>query len=301
MAKRICSSSKERERWLEERRKGIGSSDAPAILGISPFASPATVAASKRGLDREDAESELMRWGHYVEGPMIEALRDETKMPAQLDGSMYRSEERGLEFMHATPDGTVVADGERGGIECKLKVFGADEWEESGIPPHVVAQCQHSMRVLELRFFIVVALLDGYRLRWKRIERDDAFINERLIPAERDFWSLIETGRAAPLHVGNPKATGRILASMHPRDDGSIVQLDADAEGHAARWEEAQEMERHWKTIKEQHRHALAGAIGNSTYGKLPDGTVLSLKTTDRSGYQVNPTTFRTLRREKKR
>jgi predicted phage-related endonuclease len=46
----------ERERWLAERRKGIGSSDAAAILGVHPYKSAYAVWAEKTGLIVEDSE-----------------------------------------------------------------------------------------------------------------------------------------------------------------------------------------------------------------------------------------------------
>ncbi|MCI0719887.1 MAG: YqaJ viral recombinase family protein, partial [Acidobacteria bacterium] len=62
----------ERERWLAERRKGIGSSDAAAILGVHPYKSAYTVWAEKTGLIVEDTEQigEAALWGNVLE-PVI--------------------------------------------------------------------------------------------------------------------------------------------------------------------------------------------------------------------------------------
>ena len=46
----IASINVEREAWLAGRRNGIGASDAPAALGISPFKSRGDLWAEKTGL-----------------------------------------------------------------------------------------------------------------------------------------------------------------------------------------------------------------------------------------------------------
>ena len=51
---------KNREAWLEARRNGIGASDTPGILGVSQWASPFSVAASKLSPDYAVEYSEAM-------------------------------------------------------------------------------------------------------------------------------------------------------------------------------------------------------------------------------------------------
>ena len=38
-----------RGQWLQARRRGIGGSDAPALMGASPWATPLSVYADKMG------------------------------------------------------------------------------------------------------------------------------------------------------------------------------------------------------------------------------------------------------------
>lgn len=298
----VCNAHVDRAGWLAQRRTGIGSSDAPSVLGIEgAYGSPLSVAAAKLGLEAqpgEDTESELMRWGNYAEAPMIQAFVDEAKgWAAARSGDMYRSSDPDTAFMLATLDGVVVKpDGEHGGIECKLKIFGSDEWEGHGVPEAVVCQVQHTMAVMDWEFVIVLALLDGYRLRWREVPRNRELIGDVIVPAERAFWDALQSGRAIDASKGNPDATARALARLYPEDDGTTVALGEEYVSHHEQWLLAKEEEARWKRLKEQHRHALAEAIGSATFGSLPDGKVLSLKTTKRAGYSVSPATFRTLR-----
>lgn len=53
--------------WLEARRAGIGGSDAAAILGASPWATPLSVWADKQGLTEDKPDTIAMRFGRDAE------------------------------------------------------------------------------------------------------------------------------------------------------------------------------------------------------------------------------------------
>ena len=69
MQARIFANTKDmpREQWLEARRKGIGGSDAAAILGMSHYSTPYSVFAEKMGALPEKEDSEAMRQGRDLE------------------------------------------------------------------------------------------------------------------------------------------------------------------------------------------------------------------------------------------
>ncbi len=298
----VCDSL-DRTAWLAARRTGIGSSDAPAILGVSPFATPLSVAAAKQGLHEDDHESELMRWGRYVEGPMIQAFLDEQTAAgakgwqARPSGKMYRSRRPGHGFMLATLDGDVLDPaGKAGTIECKLKIFGADEWEREGVPDHVQVQAQHGLEVVQRTFVIVIGLLDGYRLRWKRLPIDRAALEEKILPEERRFWEALERGEAIPATTGPPGINARVLKALHPQDSGETIPLPEHAEEHYRAWRQAAAAEKEAKRRKDEARNAIAQLLGRATFGVLPSGTTLSLTTTTRAPFETPAATFRVLR-----
>ncbi len=304
MAKAICDANANRSLWIEERRRGVGASDAPAILGISRFGSPTSVAAAKLGLlgDDEDAETELQRWGRFVEKPMIEAFNAETGLKARPSNVLYQREHDRLGFMMATPDGEVaLATGEVGGLECKLKIFGADEWEREGVPDEVQVQAQHQMAVMGWGFVYVLGLLDGYRLRWRKVERDEARITGEIEPAEIDFWDRLLGGRAQPILTGNPAATKAALAKMFARETPGLVRLEGpDALGHFNAWKQATAAEKAAAMAKEHHRNALVALMGEHTDASLDGGIRLTYRAQTRGPYEVkHSTTFRVLREKK--
>ena len=70
---------KDRDEWLEERKKGLGSSDAGTIMGASPFSSPLKIWRQKLGLEPPTPESEAMRNGHILEPAVAEFFAQVTK------------------------------------------------------------------------------------------------------------------------------------------------------------------------------------------------------------------------------
>ena len=62
-----------RREWLEARRRGIGGSDAGAVLGMNRYSSPLSVYLSKKGFGNNgEKESPALRWGKMAEN----AIRD---------------------------------------------------------------------------------------------------------------------------------------------------------------------------------------------------------------------------------
>lgn len=60
------------EEWLEERKRGIGSSDAGTIMGVSPFQTPYGLYLQKTGKAEPVRESEAMFNGHILESAVAE-------------------------------------------------------------------------------------------------------------------------------------------------------------------------------------------------------------------------------------
>lgn len=299
----VCDST-DREAWLTQRMTGIGSSDAPAVLGLEKaWGSPFSVSCMKRGLklDEPDEENELMEWGHYVEGPMIEKFSAETGHHGTVSGLMYRSGDPKKRFMLTTNDGDVVEkSGKVGGIECKLSIFTSEEWEREGIPEHVIAQTQHTMETMGWDFMYVLALLDGYRLRHKRVERQPELLGDIIVPAETSFWTRLQNDEEFDAGIGRPDQSASFLKALHPSDNGTTIALSGDHWIKAIdSWLVAKEQAKAAKSDAERAKLTLVQGVGDATWGRLDDGRRLSLKTTDRVGHEVKSSTFRTLRLKK--
>lgn len=123
------------------RRNYVGSSDAPAVLGLSPFRNASDVYLEKIGVLDESKETDVMRRGTWLE-------------PALL---MYAKEEHGLEFerdkMIIHPSNLLAANLDGLGTEIIIEAKSSnmiEGWGEEGtdeVPEHVLIQTHHQFAV----------------------------------------------------------------------------------------------------------------------------------------------------------
>jgi putative phage-type endonuclease len=182
--------------WLDERRKGIGGSDAGAVLGMSAYGSPLTVYLQKKNLVPKKETSKAAQRGIFLE-PLIraETAKDFPELDIEPLPAVLADPEH--PFMLANIDGAIFA---KAPVEIRGQVIegpGGHEvksaktnfgWGEDEIPDAYYAQVQHYMKVTGLPWFLVsVYILDDESLCHYVIRRNDEFI-ARLVAAETDFW-----------------------------------------------------------------------------------------------------------------
>lgn len=218
-----------REQWLAERRKGIGGSDAAAILGLSKYATPYTVWLEKTGrMIPEDVSSkDAVYWGNVLEDVVAkEYAKRHPEQTVRRKNAILRSNDR--PWMQASLDRIVTdEDGKRGVLEIKTAgAFRAEDWEE-GIPEYYLPQCIHYLAVTGFEFFCVACLIGGQRYveyRYERDEEDVAFICDR----EKEFWVDFVMMDKAPMTSG-ADADGAALMAQHPTGDDEwlhILEMD---------------------------------------------------------------------------
>lgn len=189
-----------REEWLAARRETIGSSDVPAILGLSPYRGPWDVYADKMGLAQEMKETPEMALGRRLEGRVLEDYAKGagvTITPASAEQPTVWVH-RDHPWATCTPDGETIGllNGlawNNGIAEAKIDVHGAhwsawheeptvvgpDAWPEKTwdifpCPFWYAAQCYWQLEVTGLAFCDIAC--QGPRIsqpvRWHRIMRN---------------------------------------------------------------------------------------------------------------------------------
>lgn len=287
----------DRESWLAERRSGIGASDAPAILGLSSFRSPLTVWAEKvHAANFDSGYSDLVKWGHLLEGPVREEYQRLTGRKVEHDGDFAIARHPETEWLTATLDGRIVDD--RFGVyEGKTCIaHQRHNWDE-GIPVNYQVQTQHQMLVTGASWASVAVLIGGNDFRYYDVPRDDGFIETTLLPELERFWNLVVT-QTAP-EVDGSEATARTIKALHPEDNGQTILLDDFALGMWDRMDDLKEQIKPLTEEREALKHQLKLLLGDNTYGLLPDGSQLSCKTQTRKEYVVKESTSRVLRHHK--
>lgn len=296
MSFEIIDDGRDRARWLALRREGIGSSDAPAVLGVSPWSVPLKVYADKLGEVEDSEESEAMRWGRILEPHIIAEFAREMGRKAARQGALLRSTR--WPWMQATLDATQRRDGrdDTGVLEVKATGFRAGDWRE-GIPEHVRVQVQHQLAVTGFEWGSVAVLIGGARLLYADVTRDAALI-EQVVQAEHDLWLRIQ--RHEPPDPDGSESAREALRALYPQDNGESVSLPGELiELDRERAEIVEDLKR-LDARKEAIDQQFKAAIGGATFGLLANGVTYSHRLQKREGYIVKPAEFRVLRRSKK-
>ena len=292
-----------RDAWIAARNEGIGASESAALFGLSPWQSEFGLWGEKTGLvPREDSKAEVLRWGLLLERPIADAYAEDSKRPIWTPPSPWCvAVDRDLDVLRATPDRWILAaDGKQGRGVLEIKnVDGSKSalWDDAP-PVHVQVQVQHQLAVTGFAWAAVAALVGGNRLRTWDIERNEDFIAELRIKV-RDFWARVQA-KEAPTADGSD-ATAKALKALHPRDSGATVELPTEALEWWASIEAAKAMEKTAKETKQTAENKLRAAIGDATFGVLPDGQRITARITECPGRTqvVEPYSFRALRLEK--
>lgn len=284
----------DRESWLKERDAGLGSSDAAAILGASPWKSAFALYVEKLGLRQPShEESEAMEWGRILEPIIATRYEQETQRPLRDPGRFTIQRSRRHPFMLATLDREILMPnlvGSRGVLEIKTTGRG-DDWAEAPPLVHQI-QLQHQLAVSGHAWGSLAVLIGGQRFLWLDMERNPRFI-ALLIEREEEFWDRIQ--RLEP-----PPPTGqdvKLLPRLYPRDDGEAITLPPEAAEWDYRLREAKDHLKHWQSVANEAQALLTGAIGSASVGILPDGSRYTWRASERAAYEVAASTVRTLRR----
>lgn len=173
----------DRQAWLESRRKGLGSSDSPAILGLDRWRSGRDVYADKKGLEPDRPMTAPLEWGLRLEDAIAFAWSEKSggstrKVP------MRRARHVTTFPMIASLDRLGFLDGETIVVELKSSrstdgyVREEDQDDvapELRIPPGYYTQVQHQLEVANLERAELAVLFGGSDFRRYRIPRDRDF------------------------------------------------------------------------------------------------------------------------------
>lgn len=141
---------------LEERRTGIGGSDAGAIIGVSPWATAHDVWLDKTGQALPQQEpSEPMEWGNRLEDAVRRRYREQTGRRIVKPRKLIRHPERSWQIGH--PDGLDRDTVLEVKVVRYLDGFGEPGTDE--VPPMYKAQVGHYMDLTGRRRADLIALV----------------------------------------------------------------------------------------------------------------------------------------------
>jgi putative phage-type endonuclease len=175
--------------WHRWRRQGIGASDAPVIMGETPFKTPKTLWSMKTGRLQEDPAGPAARRGRELEWFARRAYERQTGI--QMEPLCLVHQE--FEWMRASLDGLSFDGSTLLEIKCPLSLRDRASAQEGRIPSQYHAQLQHQLEVsgAERAHYWSFHGTDGILIEI----RPDREYAKRLVETEATFWQLVRENR----------------------------------------------------------------------------------------------------------
>jgi len=308
--------------WHEARRTFIGASDAPAVLGISPWATPLDVWANKLNVGEQFAGNLSTDMGHALEDMIAQTwwrdsefaerhvsvlanpkvtIRhpDHPHIAASVDRAVIAHHSLEHRAVHLLGAGSI-----ENLVECKyVGPPTAYQWA-NGVPVYVQAQCQVQMAVTGARRVHVAALIvdHGPRFFTAVVERDDAVIAD-IVDRLNAFWDqYVATGQRPEDEHGlwNPDQVRRRLEDMYrPPVEGNAVRLPhelADVVAEVKRTKALiKDLERQVKAAENELRLFMVDNQATDAFIDDNQKPAVTWRTIARKGYTVEPSEYQKL------
>ena len=172
------------QEWLELRKNYIGASDAPVILGVSPWRTPYQLWQEKLGIGKAQAENSAMRYGKEMEEPARRAYEAYTGNLVSPE-VVFHPEKK---FMMTSLDG--LSFDRQIAVEIKNSNQDDHQTARNGkVPEKYYPQVQHQLACLNLNVLHYFSYRSGDGVLVE-VERDHAFI-DRLYQEEGNFWDRV--------------------------------------------------------------------------------------------------------------
>jgi putative phage-type endonuclease len=181
-----------RNEWLHARQRGIGGSDAAAVLGVSRWKTPLQVYLEKRGEVSVDDISGFaaVEWGNRLEPVIRQAYSDRTGESVIVPGRIIAHPTH--DWMIGNLDGLTQS-----GKVLEIKTARSSEgWGEPGtdeVPAHYLVQVQHYMAITGAELADVAVLFGGSDLEIYSVPADPD-LQSMMIDQEAAFWQSVQDG-----------------------------------------------------------------------------------------------------------
>lgn len=237
------------DEWLKQRSKGLGGSDAGAVMGLNPYKSAYTLWAEKTGLVSSHVpENEAIRLGNDLEDYVAKRFAEQSGK--KIRRSKYCYESKKYPFMRANVDRLIV--GENAGLECKTaNPFKDGDYSKDIIPPTYYCQCLHYMAVcgFDRMYLAVLVFQKGFYICC--IDRKDSGVEEdiqALIQSETEFWTHVTDGE--PPQIDGSDSTANTLKQLHQSKEEDALDL----RDYDDKLDEIQELKDQQKVLKARQK-----------------------------------------------
>jgi putative phage-type endonuclease len=246
----------EREKWLDSRRKGLGGSDSPVVLGVSPFMTRRELALDKLGLLPGKEESPAMRRGKRLEEVAVEMFTEKTGIGLVTRNEIMTHPELGwwrANIDRETIDGTTVVEVKVPGWRQFSKI------KREGLSDYIQVQNQHYLMHPKFKRGIYIILsIEEWDVLWFEQE-PDAELQEIIMEKDGEFWKMLQDGIIPDEE--------QLPTIELPSAQGSIVMM-----GNTLGWNEAvrelyeaQEIRKEAESLEETAKAEIRKLMGNAS------------------------------------
>jgi len=271
----------------ERRSRGVGSSDAAAVIGLNPYYSAVEVWLEKLGELPPFEGNQATKWGKLLEPAVRQEYAEQTARVVRLPPETLVHPKFPWALCH--PDG--ITDDARL-YEGKTSRH-SDGWGEPGtdeVPEHYLIQTQHAMMVTGLLVADLAVLIAGQDFRIYTIEADPE-LHAAMLEAESEFWQHVLHRTRPQLDLRSPGAIN-VLKKLYPGSNGQTIDATEAMLRYRAELEEAQKLGKAAEANKHAAKAALLDFMGEAALLRFPDGRALRRQKIERKGYSVEPTSF---------
>jgi putative phage-type endonuclease len=256
--------------WHRLRRELLTASSMAAILGEDTYRDAYDVFVEKTTTPittEERLELDDPRlWGKVLEQPILTTVANHYGWQYQRGGALLRSRRHPL--FGATLDAEINRNDGAGWLplEGKTSVVTKD-WDEANgeLPTRVLIQGHHQMLVTGTRQVCVFALLVGSRPCMIDIEHSDEF-QAMILDAGLEFSELLKRGDCP-----SPTARADVRKRFPGAGDGSTVKLGIEFVELTRDYFQTNKEIARLVAEKERIQNVIRDAIGEATFGELPE------------------------------
>ena len=193
----------------EARKSGLGSSDMPAVLGVSPWVRPEDLFEIKKGRRPEPEESPAMKRGKVLEAVAAELYQERTGRKLWRSNQTIRH--KNFKWMLAHLDRRIIGEDKGvGALEIKcpgLRTFA--KCRREGLPYYYLVQLQHQMDVAGYEWgAFAVFNSELWEMIYFDVPRDQELI-DLIHEKGAEFWNLVQTEEFYPADWSGPLAEAK--------------------------------------------------------------------------------------------
>lgn len=264
------------EQNIENRKKGIGASEAGIVMGLDRFMTAYELWMIKTGRKEkiDISSSPVPYWGHKLEEPIAQeyAKRNNCKVRRVRDTIFHKD----YPFMLCHIDRKI--QGLPKILECKFALFARDDWgmsESDIVPLSYIVQVQYQMAVTGYQEADLAVNIGGYDYREYRFKRDEQLI-EKIMEKVSEFWKMVETDIPPPL-------INRDDASLaYPFSNGKFKEAEKEILEAVEKFREIRAQVKALEEEKDSLADALTLFIKDSDGLKMQDQVLATWKPTVR-------------------